>query len=113
MNNDEVNALLDAAKPGIIKSLQDELTKTISWDAKSKIINTINAYIEEWVKKEILPELANELATQKDGMLLLGNQMGPKLVEIVTASMTVELETRLSDSYKRTKFFENLFGRGY
>jgi len=113
MNALEINDLLEAAKPSIIQSLKDELTKSISWDAKAKVINAVNAHIEEWVKKEILPQVAEELVSQKDGIISIAKQIGPKIAEVMTEAMEAELRERLKEPYKRTKFFETLFGKGY
>lgn len=109
MTTEDMDELLNAARPGIVESLKEELTKAITWDAKQRVINLVNAHVEEWVKANILPEITNELVAGKDGMIALGKTLGPAIVEHVTKGIALQVAETMKESYKRRQFFEAMF----
>lgn len=75
MNTEEMNALLDAAKPAIIESLKQELTRGITYDVKQAAMEEVKKTVIAWVTAEVIPEVVKSLVESREGLI----SVGPKL----------------------------------
>lgn len=109
MNPDEIERLMEAAKPSIIESLKQELTKHISWDVKNAAAKLIGDHITQWIKDNVIPDVTEQLVAGKNGFLAIAGTLGPAIVEEVVKSMTLALSEKMKSSWERKKIFEAMF----
>lgn len=110
MTSEEIDSLLEQAKPNMIKAVTDELVKSVGYDVRAKASALINAHVEAWVKENVLPEITTQLVESKESLVSLGVKLGPAIVDTVVHSLTTEVSERLTKSWERKKIFEALVG---
>lgn len=110
MTTEQMQELLEAAKPSVIESLKRELTQSISWEVKAKAGELIRLHTEEWIKAHILPEITKSMIESKEGMIAIGVKLAPAIVDEITKAMIAAVAKNMTDSWSRKKFFESLLG---
>ena len=108
MDAAQIQELLDAAKPKVIQSLQEELTRSITYDVRSRAATEVSDHVTAWVKENIIPEVTAALIESKEGLISLGVQIAPKLVDVLTASFIEGVSEKLKNSWERRKIFESM-----
>ena len=101
--------LLDAAKPAVIKSLQDELAKGITYEAKELVMSEVRDYVKTWTQENVIPEIAKQLIENNESLISLGVTLAPKVVDAVAEAMTEAVAENLRHSWGRKKVFQALF----
>jgi hypothetical protein len=101
--------LLEAAKPSVIEGLKKELSNSITYDMKNKVVGEIGKYVEEWTKRELIPEIANHLIESKEGLISIGKALAPALVQEIVKAMTISLSENMKQSWTRGEVFKALF----
>ena len=111
LTQEDFDQMVEEAKPAIMAAFKDEVTKSISWEMRNKAIELIRADIEAWVKKEILPEVADHLAASKDGILSVAKKATDEISGELAKSMCETLTEKLSNSWSKRAVFEALFSK--
>lgn len=108
MDDAMIQELLEAAKPDVIRSLKEQLTSRVSYEAVSRAQQEIVDHTVAWVKAEILPEITKQLIESKDGLIAVGAKVAVGSVEAVAESMIKTIKTNLESSWNKKAIFEAL-----
>jgi len=109
-DNDFSEEMLKQAIPKVIESLREELTRSVSWEVKNKAIQTVQDFVVEWVKTNILPEVGNELVGMKDELVEEGKRSVSTMVTEVSNALGEHLRKQLEQSWTRGQIFKAMFG---
>ena len=109
LSPEQVQEILDAAKPDIIKGLKEEVVRQTQWDVTSKAGELVRKEVEAFVAKEIIPEVQALLAEQKTGLVALAIPLAETVMAGLAKSLSEAAQKNLESSYNRGKIFEALF----
>jgi hypothetical protein len=105
---EQIESMLEAAKPSVIESLQKELTNSISWQVKEGAQTQIAAYVKKWVDENVLPEVEKTLIENKESLIGVGVKMAEVMTDELAKSFTEAVKETLSTSYRRSEVFKAL-----
>lgn len=106
---EQISKMLEEATPSIVEGFKKELTDSISWDVRNTAAELVKRKTTEWVEENIFPEIEKQLIESKDGLISLAGSFGPEIVEMVTASLILQLKERLEKSWERSKILKAMF----
>lgn len=109
LTQEDFEKLVEEAKPAILNAFKEEVTKSISWEMKSKATELIRAAIEDWVKAEILPTLAEHLIASKDGLLSVAKKAADEVSDEIVKGLVASVKEKMANSWNRKAVFEALF----
>ena len=108
----DIEQLVQQSLPSMLEGLKDEiktaLIRKIEWDCTNQISKTVS----DWVTENVIPEIVKELNESKEGLISVGVNLAPVMVEALTANMLESFKKKLESSYDRNKIYEACFG-GY
>jgi len=110
LSPEQIQEMLEAAKPSIIESIKADVKQSISWEVKEQCAKQVRVHVEKWVIENIIPEITAALVESKVGLISIGASLGPAIVDTVVQSMTKEIGEKLSKSWERKKIFDALVG---
>ena len=106
---EQINEMLEAAKPSIVEGFKKEITNSITWEVKNAASRLIAAETEKWIKENIIPEIIKDLVESKEGFIKLGSTLAPAMIEVLTKSLIDSLKEKMEKSWDRNKVFEAMF----
>jgi len=106
---EQINEMLEAAKPSIVESFKKEIKDSISWDVKNTASKIVVEETTKWVKENIVPELIKQLVESKDGLISIGIKSSDEIVKILCESLTTALSEKLKDSWRRKEVLGKIF----
>ncbi len=109
LSQDEINKLLDAAKPRVIESLQEEISKTISYNVLAQARETISKHVADWVVANVVPDITKQLIESRDGLISVGAKVAEQLADELVKGMTEQISENLKHSWTRREILEKLF----
>lgn len=105
----DIDELLQSSLPSIVEGFKKELSSKISWQVQEQAAKAVTEHTSEWIKTNILPEITTSLVESKEGLIGLGQKMGPAIIDALVASMLDAMKKNLESSYKRDEIFKALF----
>jgi len=105
----QINELLEAAKPSIIEGFKTEIKHSITWEVKNKAAQLVADATEVWIKENVIPEIVKELSESKSGLIAIGAKLGPAMVEVLTQNLIAAVSEKMGKSWERNKIFEAMF----
>lgn len=109
MTQEQINELLESAKPSIIEALKKEITAGISYEAKAVVQQEIKEAVTEWVKENIIPSVVSQLAESKEGIISVAVQLAPMMVDEINKGLISALSKKMESSWERKKIFDAMF----
>ena len=106
---EQIDAMLEAARPSIIEGFKKEIQDSITWEVKKKASEIVGAETEKWLRAEIVPEIVKELVESKQGLIAVGAKLAPAIVEELVKGMADTFKKKMEQSWDRTKIFEAIF----
>jgi len=106
---EQINEMLEAAKPSIIEGFKKEIANNISYEVKSAASKVIVEETTKWVKENIVPEVVKILVESKEGLISVGAKLAHPMVESLVESILKDFKKNLENSYGRNKIMEVLF----
>lgn len=106
---EQINEMLEAAKPSIIEGFKQEIKQSISWEVKNNAAKIVAEETTKWVKENIIPELIKELVESKNGLISVGAKLAPAMVESLVESMANDFKSKMEKSWDRSRIFEVIF----
>lgn len=116
---EQINVLLEEAKPSIVNGLKEEAIKQIKWEFNSQVSRLMEAEVTKFVSTEIIPVLQQQLIESKEGLInivLASSNAGEKItlqdwciVTDLSKALMNSLKEKLEHSYSRQKIFEAMF----
>lgn len=107
---EQIQELLDAAKPSVIESIKNDLIRNVTYDVREAAGRLIQEHIQAWIKENVLPELSKQLVESKESLISVGVAAAPQLVQQIATAMTEALAENLKNTWERKKIFEALLG---
>jgi len=109
LTQDQIQSILEEAKPSIIAGLRKEVTQQAKWEMNPIVAKMIQEEVTTFMNTEILPVVRQQLIEGKEGLISVAigaaNSIAANLAEIMAAT----LKEKLEKSYERTKILEALF----
>ena len=106
---EQINEILEAAKPSIIEGFKQEIKSSISWNVKNEAAKIVSEETAKWVKEHIVPEIIKQLIESKEGLIAVSGKLAPLMVEGLVSAMANEFKKKMENSWDRTKVFEAIF----
>lgn len=110
LSNEQIQEMLEAAKPSIIESIKADVKQCITWEVKEQCAKQVRAHVEGWVTENVIPEITASLVESKEGIVSIGAALGPAIVDSIVQVLTKEVSENLSKSWQRKKIFDALIG---
>lgn len=107
---EQINELLEAAKPSIIEGLKNDIKQHITWEMKETAGKLVREHVTSWVNENIIPEITSQLVESKEGLVSLGAGLAPVLLDAMTESFAETIKKKMENSWERKKVFEALLG---
>jgi len=106
---EQINEMLEAAKPSIIEGFKKEIANNISYEVKSAASRVIIEETTKWVKENIIPEVVKSLVESKEGLIAVGAKLAPQMVESLVEGALKDFKKNIESSYSRNKIMEAMF----
>lgn len=100
-----INGALEEIKQAVIK----EATSEISWQAKSAASNAVHDIVEEFISKEVKPELLVSLQKKKSAIIDAAIIGAENMAVMLAKAMAEKLSENLGTSYKRSEILKAMF----
>ena len=107
---EQMNEMLEAAKPSIVEGFKKEIAQSITWQVKDRAGEIVRKAVEDWIKENIIPEIYKELAESKESFISLGATIAPMMVQQLTEALAGSFKERMESSYERRAIFKACFG---
>ena len=109
ITQEQLNDMLEAAKPSIIEGFKKDIQESINWEVRQTAASLIRREVETWISKNIIPEIHRQLVESKNGFLKLGTKLGEGLVEVLIENLLIVFKDNLQTGYKRRDIFKSMF----
>ncbi len=106
---EQINVLLEEAKPSIVNGLKEEAIKQIKWEFNSQVSRLMEAEVTKFVSTEIIPVLQQQLIESKEGLINIVLASSNAIVTDLSKALMNSLKEKLEHSYSRQKIFEAMF----
>ena len=107
---EQMNEMLEAAKPSIVDGFKKEIAQSITWQVKDRAGELVRKAVEDWIKENIIPEIYKELAESKDSFISIGTALAPLMVEQLTEALANSFKGKMEQSYERRAISTAWFG---
>ena len=108
LSEDQVQALIEKSMPDIKKSVVEHVASRMSWTINDVMAQQVKEYVTEWVKENVLPDIATHLITNKDMLVGVAVESAPKIAVMISEAMAENIKKTLENSYGRGKLFDAL-----
>jgi len=109
LTQDQVNELLEQAKPSIIEGLKREVSSSVTFVMKDEAGRIIREHVTAWIKTNVIPELTSQLVEGKDGLIKAGKLLADAVCEQLVTAMATDLGKKLTNQWERKKILESMF----
>ncbi len=109
MNDEQLQDILTEVKPAIIESLKDQLKESVTRQIQYQLSDQVNKFIADWLGENVMPEIADQLVSHKEGLVKMALPLSQELTSSVVAALASTIAENLTVSYKRSKIFDALF----
>lgn len=109
-SQEQINELLEAAKPSIIEGLKKEIQQTVTYQMQEAAAKAVREHTTQWINENVIPEITAQLVESKDGLISLGAKLAPMLLDSMTESFAGAIKKKMESSWERKKIFESLLG---
>ena len=106
LSEEQIQDLIEKSMPDIKKSVVEHVASRMSWTVSDMLATQVREFVTEWVKENILPDLATHLLTKKEMLAGVAKETAPKLAQLFGEAMADSIKKNLESSYNRQKIFE-------
>ena len=107
----DVQSLLEESRGQVVAAIVDDAKRRLSWTIGNQIAEEVQPVVKQFVADEILPELRAQLLEQKAVIIEAAAQAAIAIGESVAKALVAQAISTTSDSYKRGKIMDAIFGR--
>lgn len=107
--NEQVQEMLEAAKPSMIEGLKQQLSQSITYEMREAFTKNIREHVTVWMQENVLPEITAQLVESKDGLIAVGVDLGQGLNKLMVDALLEDFKKNLESSYKRKTIYEAMF----
>jgi uncharacterized membrane-anchored protein YjiN (DUF445 family) len=109
LTQEQVNELLESAKPSIIEGLKRDISNSVTYTMKENAGQVIREHVTEWIKNNVIPEITKQLIEGKEGLIKAGFLLAESTCNMLMESMVKDLGKRLQNDWERKKILEAMF----
>ena len=106
LSEEQIQDLIEKSMPDIKKSVVEHVASCMSWTVSDMLATQVSEFVTEWVKENILPDLATHLLTNKEMLAGVAKETAPKIAQLFGEAMADSIKKNLESSYNRQKIFE-------
>ena len=107
----DVQSLLDESRGQVVAAIVEDAKGRLSWTVGNQIAEQVQPIVKQFVADEILPELRVQLLEQKAVIVEAAAQAAVVIGESVAKALVAQAVSNATDSYKRGKIMDAIFGR--
>lgn len=111
LSEEQIQNLIEKSMPDIKKSVVEHVASSMSWTVSDMLATQVREFVTEWVKENILPDLATHLLTNKEMLAGVAKETAPKLAMLFSEAMAENIKKNLESSYNRQQIFEAMLKR--
>jgi len=100
-----IEGALEEIKQAVIK----EATSEVSWQAKTTTSSAVHDIVEEFINKEVKPELLVSLREKKSAIIEAAILGAENMAVMLAKAMAASLAENLGTSYKRNAILKAMF----
>lgn len=108
LSQEQIEALIEKSMPDIKKAVVENVVSRMTWSISDILAQQLKDFVTEWVKGNVLPDVATHLVTNKDMLVGVAVESAPKIAMLVSEAMADSIKKTLEDRYNRGKLFEAL-----
>lgn len=109
LTQEQIQSILEEAKPSIIAGLREEVTRQAKWEMNPIVAKMIQDEVTTFMNDEIIPVIRQQLIEGKDGLISVAISSANAVAETLAQTMAETLKKKLENSWERTKILESLF----
>jgi len=110
LSEEQLASIVQEATKSLQHSLQERIVLTLGPMVTQKATNMVVRHTEEWVAKNVLPEVTLLLESGKHSLQSSAIQAASAMSESITDGIKKTIDECMESNYKRKKFFEAIFG---
>ena len=108
LSEGQIQVLIRKSMPDIKKSVVEHVASLMSWTISDVMAQQVKDYVTEWVKMNVLPDVATHLMTNKDMLVGVAVESAPKIAVLISEAMAESIKKTLESNYSRGKLFDAL-----
>ncbi len=109
ISDEQLQKALNDSLPSVLEGIKESFKNQAIREAQNKMSSLVAKTVEDFIAKEIIPEINLFLIENKDGMLGMVPKFSSELTTLIHDSMIKELKNKLENSWERQKIFESMF----
>ena len=111
LSEEQIQGLIEKSMPDIKKSVVEHVASRMSWTVSDMLATQVREFVTEWVKENILPDLATYLLSNKEMLAGVAKETAPKLAILFSEAMAENIKKNLEISYNRQQIFDAMLKR--
>ena len=108
LSQEQIEALIEKSMPDIKKAVVENVASRMTWSISDILAQQVKDFVTEWVKENVLPDVATQLITNKDMLVGVAVESAPKIAMLVSEAMADSIKKTLEDRFSRGKLFDAL-----
>lgn len=108
LTQEQINQAVSDAMPDVLAGLRREISESAITYARQAVQAAVAKAVGEWVEKELIPEIRNTLAAEKDGFIAMAPEMASGITAELNKALLATIKEKLEKSWERKRIFEAL-----
>ena len=108
LSQEQIESLIEKSMPDIKKAVVENVVSRMTWSISDILAQQLKDFVTEWVKENVLPDVATHLVTNKDMLVGVAAESAPKIAILVSEAMADSIKKTLEDRFSRGKLFDAL-----
>ena len=108
LSEEQIQSLIEKSMPDIKEAVVKDVAGRMSWTINDIMAQQIKVYVTEWVQKNVLPDVATHLMTNKEMLVGVAAESAPKIAVLISEAMADSIKKTLEDRFSRGKLFDAL-----
>ncbi len=109
LTTEQTQKIIEEMMPDLKAKMLDQVSKAASWEVSEKCKALVLDQVTEFIEKEVMPEVAENLLSQKGFLIESAIKFSEISVDILKDAMAEQLKKSLSNSWSREKLFKAMF----
>lgn len=108
LSQEQIESLIEKSMPDIKKAVVENVASRMTWSISDTLAQQVKEFVTEWVKENVLPDIATHLITNKDMLVGVAVESAPKIAVLISEAMAESIKKALENRYGREKLFDAL-----
>lgn len=110
LTEEQIQQVASEALPNVLAGLRREIQENALYHAKETAKKAVSDAVQEFITKEIVPEVHAALIESKDGIIAIAPALAKEMGEMLASALAASLAKKLETSWDRKKIFEAIIG---